>query len=143
MEAFIRSSMYDIPLIGKFLKLTQLLANITQQLISIQGTLLKLQKKSHGTPLAAIVAAIAAVAAAITAVGAATVVPEPVTKTALIVGAIAAIGLAFLAIKHIFDVMETNDEMEQCEDELVELRRKQDDLVSFLEEIKEQFTFAS
>ena len=135
--------MYDIPFLGKFLKLSELLAKITQQLISIHGTLMKLQKNSHGTPLAAMTTAIAAVASAITAVGAATVVPEPVTKTALIVGAIAAIGLAFLAIKQIFDVMETNDEMEQCEDEMVELRRKQDDLVSFLEEMKQEFTFAS
>ena len=100
--------MKNVPILGKILRIMELLAKIAAKLRDIKTTLIKLQKKATGSTLAAIIAALIAVGYAISAVIAATVNPEPMAKTALFLSAISAIVAAIVAIKKVIEVVETN-----------------------------------
>ena len=138
--AFIWNTLKIIPVVGKLFRVMELLAKMTAELVSIQSTLVKMQKKASGSVTVAIISAIGAVAAAITAVVAATADPEPVTKFALVVSAIAAIALALIAITAIFDAIETSQQADKLEGEMTELRKEQDKLNDLLRELKEEFS---
>ena len=137
--AGIWNGLRQVPGLGKLLRVTELLAKISKKLIEINGTLVSMQKKANGSLLAAIVSAIGAVAAAITAVTTATADPEPVSKFVLAASAIAAVGLAIIAIINVFEVAESEKKIKNLEKEMDRLRAQQRELEDLLEQLKREF----
>ena len=128
----------NVPLLGKIFRITEILAKITKKLIQIQGEVIELQGKTSGDVALAIGAALVSVGCAIAAVAAATGDPEPITKTALALAAASAIISAIVAIKAVFNAVESCDKSRELRGEMGTLRKFHDELEEELAKLKRE-----
>lgn len=128
----------NIPVLGKFIRIAELLASITAKLTRIQIKLLAAQSKARGSTEVAIILALTSVGSALVALYAATADPEPVTKIGLCIAAVTAVVTAIAAITKAIDAMKADKDADQMKSEIDSLEVQQNELNEELRKLRKE-----